>query len=134
MLERATSSTQPRPPFRRRFRRNVHACMEIVTFVGRWIVLLLAVNGLFACVEEHRREGRTSLLVRAAYHNNVEHIQSLLDMGVDLNRLDVKGNTALDVALFRGAAEAARLLRNAGAEEGLSRWRYDMRVYEEPIE
>ena len=41
----------------------------------------------------------------------------LIDLGADLEAQDDKGRTPLDVALLRGDAEAARLLRAAGAIE-----------------
>ena len=96
-------------------------------------IIVFSIYGIYAFRVNYRLKSHLPFLVQAAYNNNVEDIRALLAIGVDPNLRDLKGNTALDVALFRGSDEAARVLLDAGAEEGLSRWRQDMRWYVKPL-
>ncbi|MBE7489040.1 ankyrin repeat domain-containing protein [bacterium] len=93
------------------------ACMWAVTY------------GYESFKDDIRTEERAYLLVRAAYHDDVDVVQGLLRMGVDPNRMDAYSNTALDVALYRHATASVDVLRASGAVEGLSEWRWLMEAY-----
>ena len=103
---------------------------DLTCILGIILVICFALYGYTEFASTRALKDPVSLLVRAAYHNNVEGVQFLLDKGVNPNEHDFKENTALDVALFRGANEATEILRDAGANEGLSSWRKDMLLYE----
>jgi ankyrin repeat protein len=56
-----------------------------------------------------------SLLMIAAYSNQLEMTRLLLTNGADPNRQDVKGNTPLMGTAFKGYVEVAEALINGGA-------------------
>jgi ankyrin repeat protein len=62
-----------------------------------------------AAINRENQEGRTALHV-AAYHGQSETISTLLGRGAVAGP-DTRGRTPLDLALERGHAEAAELLR-----------------------
>jgi ankyrin repeat protein len=65
--------------------------------------------------------GVTPLMVAAdADHPNAAMVRLLLDKGKDLNARDDRGRTALDWAMMQGETEAARLLRDAGAQRDVA--------------
>ena len=108
------------------------------SLLGRDMVLLLlfvlviatSIYGIGCFFRDDRLEERSFLLVQSAYHADEGAVRALLALGVDPNRLDTYGNSALDVALFRGAEGVASLLRQAGAREDLLYWKSRMRNYE----
>jgi len=60
-------------------------------------------------------EGKTALHY-AAFHNNDQIAQLLLDSGIDINISDNEGLTALHIAADQNAFDVAQLLVNAGAD------------------
>jgi len=58
--------------------------------------------------------GSTPLII-AAYYNNKEAVQCLVDYGVALDLKDNTGNTALMGASFKGFSECAKIMLEAGA-------------------
>ncbi len=57
-----------------------------------------------------------TLLILAAYHNNVDTVAGLLDKGADPNRTNDRGQSALSAAVFRQNAETVKALLDAGAD------------------
>ena len=57
-----------------------------------------------------------TLLILAAYHDNVDTVAGLLENGADPNRINDRGQTALSAAVFRQNAETVRALLAAGAD------------------
>ena len=57
-----------------------------------------------------------SELIDAVHDNNIELIELLLEQGIDLNKRDNGGNTALIWALYKGYIEIVRLLLENGAK------------------
>ena len=57
-----------------------------------------------------------TLLILAAYHNNVDLVAGLLDKGADPNRINDRGQSALSAAVFRQNAETVTALLAAGAD------------------
>jgi peptidoglycan/LPS O-acetylase OafA/YrhL len=56
-----------------------------------------------------------SLLTTAAFYDQTEIVEMLLQKGANVNQVNRDGGTALHVAVFMGYAESARLLLDAGA-------------------
>ncbi|MEU4245059.1 ankyrin repeat domain-containing protein [Actinoplanes sp. NPDC026619] len=57
-----------------------------------------------------------TLLILAAYHDNVDTVTGLLGNGADPNRINDRGQTALSAAVFRQNAETVKALLAAGAD------------------
>lgn len=55
-------------------------------------------------------------LPTAAMRGNLETIKRLINLGVDLNALDIYGNTSLMWACYEGNAKIAKLLLDNGAD------------------
>jgi hypothetical protein len=105
------------------------AVAATIVGIGLLVCILAAIYGYASFKEDIRIGERSYLLVRAAYHDDVDVVQGLLRMGVDPNRMDAYSNTALDVALYRHATASVDVLRASGAVEGLSEWRWLMEAY-----
>ncbi|WP_240333907.1 ankyrin repeat domain-containing protein [Rothia sp. ZJ932] len=60
-----------------------------------------------------------TLLILAAYHENIETVQLLIEEGADLDRMNDRGQTALVCAVFRNNLPLAKLLMDNGANTGL---------------
>lgn len=60
-----------------------------------------------------------SLLILAAYSNQVETVTMLLDKGADHSRVNDRGQTALGSATFRQSAAEVEALLKAGADPEL---------------
>jgi len=60
-----------------------------------------------------------SLLMLAAYHDQPETVQGLLERGADTERVNDRGQTALTAAVFRRSADGVELLLRAGADPAL---------------
>ena len=105
------------------------ALVRCAVGLGFLIGILATIYGIVCFKGQARIEERSYLLVRAAYHDEVEVVRALLRMGVDPNQLDDYCNSALDVAVYRHATASANVLRASGAVEGLSCWRWNMRAY-----
>jgi len=59
--------------------------------------------------------GSTPLII-AAYYNNAEAVQCLIDNGALLDLKDMMGNTALMGVCFKGYSNAAKILLEGGAD------------------
>ncbi len=105
------------------------AVAATIVGIGLLVCINAAIYGYESFKDDIRTEERAYLLVRAAYHDDVDVVRGLLRMGVDPNRMDAYSNTALDVALYRHATSSVDVLRASGAVEGLSEWRWLMEAY-----
>ncbi|MBL7259727.1 ankyrin repeat domain-containing protein [Paractinoplanes lichenicola] len=57
-----------------------------------------------------------TLLILAAYHNQVDTVAGLLEHGADPNRVNDRGQSALSAAVFRQNALTVKTLLAAGAD------------------
>ncbi|MBB4742839.1 ankyrin repeat protein [Actinoplanes octamycinicus] len=57
-----------------------------------------------------------TLLILAAYHNQVGTVRALLEHGADPNRVNDRGQTALSAAVFRQNPDTVQALLAAGAD------------------
>ncbi|MGI4893863.1 MAG: ankyrin repeat domain-containing protein [Janthinobacterium lividum] len=62
-----------------------------------------------------------TLLILAAYHVHLDTVRALLARGVDVDRVNDKGQTAIGAAVFRRAGEVVTALLDAGADPALGR-------------
>ena len=80
---------------------------------------LAAVQQLYAnnadCIHAVDAKGFTPLII-AAYNDQPEIVNFLLQKGVDVNAQDAAGNTALMGVCFKGYRHIAKQLLNAGAD------------------
>lgn len=60
-----------------------------------------------------------TLLILAAYHENMETVQLLIEEGAGLDRMNDRGQTALVCAVFRNNLPLAKLLLDNGANADL---------------
>ena len=76
-------------------------------------VVLLLGQQRYRTVINHTPAGRWSSLHQAAYFSHVEAVERLLGFGADISLVSARdGQTALDVAIARGATAVAEILSN----------------------
>ena len=81
--------------------------------VGRLLATFL-ISILIADIEVANRHGHTCLMI-ACYKGHFKIAKYLIDIGADVNRKSVKGNTALHDCAESGSLDIMRLLITSGA-------------------
>ena len=60
-------------------------------------------------------EDGNTLLMLAAYSGNTDAVRGLIRLGADVNKLNLRNQSIIAGALFKGEDEIVHMLRNAGA-------------------
>jgi len=96
---------------------------SIMLFTLLVMVVIAAVNRFLKVMPERPQAARlhnsvhgARALIKAISTGNVQHVQRLIQSGVNVNVATLSGKTPLMLAAFTGYADIVQLLINAGAE------------------
>ncbi|WP_075618678.1 M48 family metallopeptidase [Paenisporosarcina indica] len=82
---------------------------------GGWVYANIIPSDFTEDTYETTIEGETPLMT-AAYNNDLNEVNALIEQGEDLEARDAEGSTALAYAVFSGDNETAQVLLEAGAD------------------
>jgi hypothetical protein len=98
-----------------------HGALTLVAFISYWILtkkekVLTEADRLVGSAERIRENNDSrDTLTGAAWNGDLSIVKLLLEGGVDVNQVNSKGQTALDLARARGDKQLINLLLSHGA-------------------